>query len=41
MDVLPDVLLHELRLGKREAFSRYYELYRAPVYDLVRRLLHD
>ncbi|HEY5387633.1 MAG TPA: sigma factor-like helix-turn-helix DNA-binding protein [Thermoleophilia bacterium] len=41
MDVLPDVLLHELRLGEREAFSRYYELYRAPVYDLVRRLLHD
>jgi DNA-directed RNA polymerase specialized sigma24 family protein len=41
MDALPNVLLHELRLGERDAFVRYYELYRASVYDLVRRLLHD
>lgn len=41
MDVHSDVLLHELQSGEREAFARYYDLYRAPVYNLVRRLLHD
>jgi len=41
MDVHSDVLLHELQRGEREAFVRYYEPYRAPVYNLVRWLLHD
>lgn len=41
MDVHSDVLLHQLRRGEREAFVRYYELYRARVYNFVRRLLPD
>ncbi len=40
-DLASDPLLHELRRGERAAFVRYYELYRAPVYGLVSRLLHD
>lgn len=41
MDVYLDALLNDLQRGEREAFVRYYELYRAPVYALARRLLHD
>ena len=41
MPVHSDLLLHELRNGEREAFVRYYELYRLPVYNLVRSLLRD
>lgn len=41
MEVHPDLLLQELQRGDREGFVRYFELHRAPVHDLVRRLLHD
>src|SRR5512136_2106309 len=40
-EVRSDLLLHELRRGEREGFVRYFELYRAPVYNLVSRLLRD
>jgi len=40
MDVDSDILL-DLRRGDREGFVRYFEVYRAPVYDLVRSLLRD
>jgi RNA polymerase sigma-70 factor (ECF subfamily) len=36
-----DDLLHGLRRGERDAFTRYFRLFRAPVYDLARRLLGD
>jgi RNA polymerase sigma-70 factor, ECF subfamily len=41
MPVESDSLLHELRRGERDAFTRFFELYRASVYDLARRMLHD
>jgi DNA-directed RNA polymerase specialized sigma24 family protein len=41
MDVGSDALLQDLRRGEREAFVRYYDLYRARVYGFMRRLLHD
>lgn len=41
MDAVSDSLLHDLQRGEREAFVRYYEQYRAPVHDLVSRLLRD
>ncbi len=37
----PDALLRELRHGERDAFVRYFELFRAPVYALTRQLLDD
>ncbi|MGE5228622.1 MAG: RNA polymerase sigma factor, partial [Deltaproteobacteria bacterium] len=37
----PDALLRELRRGERDAFVRYFELFRAPVYGFTRRLLGD
>ena len=36
-----DSLLQELRRGERDGFARYFEHYRASVYDLVRRLLRE
>ena len=36
-----DGLVTELRRGEREAFVRYFQLLRAPVFDFVRRLLDD
>ena len=41
MDADSDILLRELRRGDRQGFVRYFELYRAPVHDLVRWLLRD
>ena len=41
MPVHSDSLLQELRRGERDGFARYFELYRASVYDLARRMLHD
>jgi DNA-directed RNA polymerase specialized sigma24 family protein len=40
-DAQADLLLHELQQGDRGAFERYHASYRAPVYDLLRRLLPD
>ena len=37
----PDALLRELRRGERDAFVRYFELFRSPVYGFTRRLLDD
>ena len=37
----PDELLRGLRRGERDDFVRYFELFRAPVYDFSLRLLHD
>jgi DNA-directed RNA polymerase specialized sigma24 family protein len=37
----PDALLRELRRGERDAFVRYFESFRAPVYGFTRRLLGD
>ena len=41
MPVHSDSLLQELRRGERDGFARYFELYRASVYDLARRMLQD
>ncbi len=41
MPVHSDSLLQELRRGEREGFACYFELYRASVYDLARRMLQD
>ena len=37
----PDALLRELRRGERDAFVRYFELFRVPVYGFTRQLLGD
>jgi DNA-directed RNA polymerase specialized sigma24 family protein len=39
-DVLSQALIDDVRAGEREAFARYYELFRLPIYDLVCRLPH-
>jgi DNA-directed RNA polymerase specialized sigma24 family protein len=36
-----DALLRELRRGERDAFVRYFELFRVPVYGFARQLLDD
>jgi RNA polymerase sigma factor (sigma-70 family) len=36
----PDTLVDDLRRGERDAFVRFYELYRLPVYNLVLTLTH-
>jgi DNA-directed RNA polymerase specialized sigma24 family protein len=41
MPVHSDLLLRELQGGERETFVRYFQLYRASVYTLVRKLLRD
>jgi DNA-directed RNA polymerase specialized sigma24 family protein len=40
IESLPDTFLDDLRNGERDAFVHLYQLYRLPVYDLVRRLAH-
>jgi DNA-directed RNA polymerase specialized sigma24 family protein len=38
MGVVPEGLVDDLRRGERDAFVRFYELFRRPIHDLVRRL---
>lgn len=38
IESLPDTFLDDLRNGERDAFVNLYQLYRQPIYDLVRRL---
>ena len=41
MNVDSELLLDDLRRGEREGLARYFERYRTPVHDLMRRLLRD
>lgn len=40
IETYPVTLVDDLRNGDRDAFVRFYELYRLPIYNLVLRLLH-